>query len=112
MLLQVKLAPDATACPRSGLAPRMIGLELLSCAENSMRMRPRPNAICNAWDCNAADIDQRIALIVVARSPIERLVAWKRERSWLRIGILSWITAREDGLGAFIEPLRENSGAG
>ena len=39
------------------------------------------NMLC-AWEGNAADIGQRISLVVVARSPIERLKAWKRERGW------------------------------
>jgi predicted dithiol-disulfide oxidoreductase (DUF899 family) len=48
--------------------------------------RERPCPMCTnllgAWEGNAADIGQRISLVVVARSPIERLVAWKRERGW------------------------------
>src|SRR5277367_3819205 len=48
--------------------------------------RERPCPMCTnllgAWEGNAADIGQRISLAVVARSPIERLIAWKRERGW------------------------------
>ncbi len=48
--------------------------------------RERPCPMCtnllNAWAGNAADIGQRASLVVVARSPIDRLVAWKRERGW------------------------------
>jgi predicted dithiol-disulfide oxidoreductase (DUF899 family) len=48
--------------------------------------RPRPCPMCtnllDAWEGNAADIDQRISLVVVARSPIERLKGWKLERGW------------------------------
>ncbi len=33
-------------------------------------------------DQNARDIEQKVALAVVARSPVERLVAFKRERGW------------------------------
>jgi predicted dithiol-disulfide oxidoreductase (DUF899 family) len=48
--------------------------------------RERPCPMCTnllgGWEGNAADIAQRMSLIVVARSPIERLVAWKRERGW------------------------------
>lgn len=48
--------------------------------------RQRPCPMCtnllDALEGNAADIGQRMALVVVARSPIERLVAWKRERGW------------------------------
>jgi predicted dithiol-disulfide oxidoreductase (DUF899 family) len=38
--------------------------------------------LLGAWEGNAADIDQRISLVVIARSPIERLLAWKSERGW------------------------------
>jgi predicted dithiol-disulfide oxidoreductase (DUF899 family) len=48
--------------------------------------RERPCPMCTnllgAWEGNAADLDQRISLVVVACSPIERLVAWKKERGW------------------------------
>src|SRR5262249_32470485 len=48
--------------------------------------RARPCPMCTnllaAFEGNAADIDQRISFAVVARSPIEKLVAWKRERGW------------------------------
>ena len=44
--------------------------------------RERPCPMCTntlgAWEGNAADIGQRISLAVVARSPIERLIAWKQ----------------------------------
>lgn len=33
-------------------------------------------------DANAADLDQQISLVVIARSSTERLEAWKRERGW------------------------------
>ena len=48
--------------------------------------RERPCPMCanllGGFEGNAADIDQRIALAVVARSPIERLIQWKQERGW------------------------------
>jgi predicted dithiol-disulfide oxidoreductase (DUF899 family) len=51
--------------------------------------RERPCPMCTnllgAWEGNAADIGQRLSLVVVARSPIERLIAWKRERGWKNI---------------------------
>lgn len=55
--------------------------------------RQRPCPMCtnmlSAWAGNAADIGQRISLVVVARSPIERLAAWKRERSWINLRLYS-----------------------
>jgi predicted dithiol-disulfide oxidoreductase (DUF899 family) len=48
--------------------------------------RERPCPMCTntlgAWEGNAGDIAQRMSLVVVARSPIERLLAWKVERGW------------------------------
>jgi predicted dithiol-disulfide oxidoreductase (DUF899 family) len=48
--------------------------------------RERPCPMCtnllDAWDGNADDLDQKISLVVVARSPIEKLAAWKTERGW------------------------------
>jgi predicted dithiol-disulfide oxidoreductase (DUF899 family) len=48
--------------------------------------RERPCPMCTALlgplDGNAADIGQKISLAVVARSPVERLLDFKRERGW------------------------------
>ncbi|XRD91019.1 DUF899 family protein [Dyella nitratireducens] len=48
------------------------------------RERPCPmcTSLLSAWEGEARDMEQRIALAVVARSPIERLLAFKRERGW------------------------------
>jgi predicted dithiol-disulfide oxidoreductase (DUF899 family) len=48
------------------------------------RERPCPmcTSLLSAWDGEVPDILQRVALAVVARSPIERLKAFKRERGW------------------------------
>jgi predicted dithiol-disulfide oxidoreductase (DUF899 family) len=55
--------------------------------------RARPCPMCTntlgAWEGNARDIGQRIALAVVARSPIERLIGWKRERGWRDLKLYS-----------------------
>src|SRR5271168_5287271 len=44
--------------------------------------RERPCPMCTntlgSWEGNAADIGERVSLAVVARSPVERLIAWKR----------------------------------
>ena len=48
------------------------------------RERPCPmcTSLLSAWDGEAQDVDQRIALAVIARSPIKRLLAFKKERRW------------------------------
>jgi predicted dithiol-disulfide oxidoreductase (DUF899 family) len=55
--------------------------------------RQRPCPICtnllDSWEGNAADIEQQLSLVVVARSPIEKLVAWKRERGWKNLRLVS-----------------------
>jgi predicted dithiol-disulfide oxidoreductase (DUF899 family) len=55
--------------------------------------RQRPCPMCtnllDAIEGNAADIQQRIALAVIARSPIERLLAWKQERGWKHLHLFS-----------------------
>jgi len=55
------------------------------------RERPCPmcTALLSAWDGETRDIQQRIAFAVVARSPIERLVAFKRERGWRNLPLYS-----------------------
>ena len=55
------------------------------------RQRPCPmcTSLLSAWDGEWADAEQRIALIVVARSPIERLAAFKTERGWRHLRIYS-----------------------
>jgi len=48
--------------------------------------RERPCPMCTALlgplDGNAADLDQKMSLAVVARSPLDKLLAFKRERGW------------------------------
>ncbi|EIM27974.1 DUF899 family protein [Microvirga lotononidis] len=55
--------------------------------------RERPCPMCTnllgALEGNGADIQQRMALAVVARSPIERLIAWKKERGWKNLKLYS-----------------------
>lgn len=55
--------------------------------------RQRPCPMCTnllgAWEGNAADIGQRVSLVVIARSPFERLAAWKRERGWRNLRLYS-----------------------
>ncbi len=55
--------------------------------------RARPCPMCtnmlDAWDANARDIGQKVSLVVVARSPLERLLAWKRERGWRNLRLVS-----------------------
>jgi len=48
------------------------------------RKRPCPmcTTLMSSWDGEAPDIEQRVAFAMTARSPIERLIAFKQERGW------------------------------
>ena len=58
--------------------------------------RKRPCPMCtnllDSWDGNADDIGQRVSLVVIARSPLERLAAVKRERGWKNLRVASALT--------------------
>jgi predicted dithiol-disulfide oxidoreductase (DUF899 family) len=55
--------------------------------------RAQPCPMCtnllNAWAGNAADLGQRMSLVVVARSPIERLAALKASRGWTHLRLVT-----------------------
>lgn len=55
------------------------------------RKQPCPmcTSLLSAWDGEAEDVAQRIALAVVARSPIARLLAFKKERGWRHLKLYS-----------------------
>ncbi len=55
------------------------------------RERPCPmcTSLLSAWDGEARDVEQRVALAIIARSPIERLVAFKKERGWKHLKLYS-----------------------
>lgn len=57
----------------------------------SERERPCPmcTSLLSAWNGEALDIEQRVAFAVFARSPIERLVAFKQERDWRDLRLYS-----------------------
>jgi predicted dithiol-disulfide oxidoreductase (DUF899 family) len=59
------------------------------------RQRPCPmcTAMLSTWEGVARDMQQRIALAVIARSPLERLVAFKKERGWQHLKLYSDINS-------------------
>jgi predicted dithiol-disulfide oxidoreductase (DUF899 family) len=50
---------------------------------------PMCTNLLDAWDGNADDIAQNVSLVVVARSPVERLAAVKRQRGWKNLRVAS-----------------------
>ncbi|EJM98664.1 DUF899 family protein [Phyllobacterium sp. YR531] len=58
------------------------------------RKRPCPmcTSLLSAWDGEAKDVDQRASLAIVARSPIDRLLAFKEERRWTGLKLYTDLT--------------------
>ncbi len=57
---------------------------------------PERKALCpmcanvmNAWDGNARDIEQNVSFVMVARSPIERILQCAEERGWRNLRLYS-----------------------
>lgn len=61
--------------------------------------REQPCPMCTSlmagWECKVSDIEQQVALAIVARAPIERLTAAKKARGWKNLRLYS------DGDGDF-----------
>ncbi len=55
------------------------------------RERPCPmcTSLLSSWDGEAPDMQQRFSLAIVAKSPIERLIAFKKERGWRHLKLYS-----------------------
>ena len=55
------------------------------------RERPCPmcTSLLSSWDGEVPDIQQRVAFAVVARSPLQRLTDFKRERGWHHLPLYS-----------------------
>jgi predicted dithiol-disulfide oxidoreductase (DUF899 family) len=66
-------------------------LVLYSYMFGPQRQRPCPmcTSLMSAWEGNARDVEQRVALAMVARSPLDRLVAFKNERGWRNLKLYS-----------------------
>ena len=67
--------------------------------------RARPCPMCTNWlgavNGNAADIKQRVALKILGRSPVERQLAFARERGWQHLDFVQTVGddyARDLGL--------------
>jgi predicted dithiol-disulfide oxidoreductase (DUF899 family) len=56
------------------------------------KLCPMCTSFMSAWDAKLPDVEQRIAFVFVARSPIERLISAKNARGWTRHRIFSDIS--------------------
>lgn len=105
-----RVARQRRALPQGGVVPKdymlvgeagpvsfaeMFGdkqtLAIYSMMFGPQRVRPCPmcSSLLAAWDGEALDVNERISLVVTARSPIDRLVAFKRERGWQHLRLYS-----------------------
>jgi predicted dithiol-disulfide oxidoreductase (DUF899 family) len=50
---------------------------------------PMCSSLLSAWDGESVDVEQRIALVAIARSPIDRLVTFKNARGWRHLKLYS-----------------------
>jgi len=50
---------------------------------------PSCTSFMGTWEHKLPDIEQRIAFVFIARSPIARLIEWKKARGWTRHRICS-----------------------
>ena len=72
-------------------------LAIYSMMYGPQRKEPCPmcTSLLSAWDGEALDVEQRIALVVTVRSPIERILAFKKQRGWRHLRAVS------DGSGEY-----------
>ena len=59
------------------------------CGPKRKQPCPMCTSLMSAWDGESLDANQRIALVMVARSPIERLLEVKKERGWRNLKLYS-----------------------
>ncbi|WP_174800631.1 DUF899 family protein [Martelella limonii] len=72
----------------------------------SKRPCPMCTSMVGSWEGKFEDIRQRVAIAVVARSPIERLEAWKQERGWRQMPFYSDVSG--DFTRAYVSPEEED----
>ncbi|MEA1672135.1 DUF899 family protein [Nitrospirillum sp. BR 11163] len=82
---------DGATTDFAGLFGTKDTLVLYSYMFGPQRQRPCPMCtnLLGGWEGNAADIGQQVSLAVIARSPIDKLLAWKRERGWRHLRLYS-----------------------
>ena len=66
------------------------------------RACPMCTAMLSSWDGTARNLCERVALAVTARSPIERLLNFKKERGWKNLQIYS--DYKGDYTRAYVNP--------
>ena len=79
-------------------------LAIYSFMYGPQRKRPCPmcTSVLGSWDGIAPDVNQRVSLVFIARSPLERLLAYKKERGWQHVRMLSDMSG--DYTRAYVSP--------
>lgn len=58
--------------------------------------REKPCPMCtnliDAWEGNARDIDQKVSLVFIAGTPLEKLLKWKKDRGWTDVRLYTDLT--------------------
>ena len=96
-------------------------LAIYSYMYGPQREQPCPmcTSLLSAWDGEAADAGQRMALVVIARSPIERLLAFGNARGWRHLRLYSdvsgaytrdYVSAQDADIPAFNVFTRRDGG--
>ncbi|MCR5878366.1 DUF899 family protein [Phenylobacterium sp. J367] len=77
-------AEDGTLTDLAGLFGDKATLVAYSAMYGPDRAQPCPMCtnLVGAWDGNAQDVDQQASLVFIARAPMAKLKAWKRDRGW------------------------------
>ncbi len=85
------IAEDGSEVGFAALFGRHQTLAIYNFMFGPQRARPCPMCtnLLGALDGNATDVLQMMGLAIVARSPIERLTAFKRERGWRALPLYS-----------------------
>jgi predicted dithiol-disulfide oxidoreductase (DUF899 family) len=91
---------DGAETDLAGLFGGKQTLVLYSAMYGPERKAPCPMCtnLLGAWAGNAADIDQRVSMVAVCRSPIDWFKSWKAQRGWkdLRVASdLNWDYSRD-----------------
>jgi len=66
-------------------------LAIYSFMYGPQRKRPCPmcTSVLGSWDGIAPDVNQRLSLVFIARSPLQRLLDFKKERGWQHLRMVS-----------------------
>ena len=81
-------------CDFEGLFGDKTTLVIYSYMFGPQRAEPCPmcTSLLSSWDGEVPDITQRVALAVIARSPIQRLLDFKRQRGWRHLPLYCDLT--------------------